>query len=257
MVDERETSAVTWSRADLHVHSTWSDGIDTVVQILEHVAEHTDLSVVAITDHDDVRGALEARELAARRGYPFEVVPGTEVTTREGHLLALFVEQRLPMLRSLEWTLDEIHAQGGLAIVPHPMSWLILSVGRRALTRVAGRQSAGLYFDGIELVSPSWAGRVAASRATALNVDLLELPTLGGSDAHARSLVGSAVTRFPGRTAADLHEAIRVGSTTPEGRHWTVAEHLQGVHRQLWRSMIAHPTEKVARGLGRRSATRT
>ncbi|MBI2322921.1 MAG: PHP domain-containing protein [Chloroflexi bacterium] len=245
-----------WGRADLHVHSAWSDGLDAVGQILEQVAEHTALDVVAITDHDDVRGALEARDLAAQRGYRFEVVPGVEVTTREGHVLALFVERPISMLRSVEWTLDAVHAQGGLAIVPHPMSWLILSVGQRALRRVAGRRNEGVYFDGIELAGPSWAGRVAAQRAADLNATLLHLPALGGSDAHSRTLVGTAVTRFAGRTADELRRAIAAGETQHVGRHWTVAEHLHGLPRQLWRSMIAHPTEKAARSLRVRLGSR-
>lgn len=245
-----------WGQADLHIHSQWSDGLDTVGRILEYVAEHTALDVVAMTDHDDVRGALEARELAARRGYRLAVVPGVEVTTRAGHLLALFVERPIPMLRSLEWTLDEVHAQGGLAVVPHPMSWLILSVGRRALLRVARRRSEGLYFDGIELAGPSWAGRVAARRAALLNAALLHLPSLGGSDAHARTLVGTAVTCFPGRTAEDLRRAILAGETRHVGRRWTVAEHLQGLPRQLWRSMVVHPSEKAVRSLGSRLGAR-
>jgi predicted metal-dependent phosphoesterase TrpH len=257
MADDSDPRNEGWGQADLHVHSTWSDGLDGVAAILDHVARHTALNVVAITDHDDLRGALEARELAACRGYPFEVVPGVEVTTRQGHLLALFVERPIPMLRSLEWTLDEVHAQGGLAIVPHPMSWLILSIGRRALMRISQRRDEGLYFDGIELVGSSWAGRVAADRAAVLNTTLLRLPVLGGSDAHARTLVGSAVTRFPGRTAADLRRAICAGQTTASGRRWTLGEHLHGVHRQLWRSMVAHPSEKVARCFRQRAGTRS
>lgn len=251
MHDDGATPAP-WGRADLHIHSDRSDGLDSVERILDHVAAQASLDVVAITDHDEVRGALEARELAARRSYRFDVVVGSEVTTRHGHLLALYVERPIPMLRSLEWTLDEVHAQGGLAVVPHPMSWLILSVGRRALLGVARRRSEGLFLDGIELVAPSWAGRVAAGRAAALNDAVLRLPVLGGSDAHTRSLVGTAATAFPGRTADDLRRAILAGQTRPSGRHWTLSEHLHGMHLQLWRSMVAHPGAKVARCLGLR-----
>ena len=59
------------------------------------------LDVIAITDHDETSASLEARDWAARHGYRVQVVPGVEVTTREGHLLALFVEERPPALRAL------------------------------------------------------------------------------------------------------------------------------------------------------------
>src|SRR5439155_27082660 len=87
-------------KADLHIHSTYSDGIDSIPKILEFVEHQTDLDVLAIADHDDVRGAHEARELAARRNYRVQIVMGTEITTRQGHLLALFVERDFPMLKS-------------------------------------------------------------------------------------------------------------------------------------------------------------
>src|SRR5436189_2300642 len=62
------------SKADLHLHSTYSDGIDSIPKILEFVEHQTDLDVIAIADHDDVRGAHEARELAARRNYRVQIV---------------------------------------------------------------------------------------------------------------------------------------------------------------------------------------
>ena len=88
-----------YGKADLHIHSTYSDGIDSIPKILDFVEHQTDLDIIAIADHDDVRGAHEARELAARRNYRVQVIMGTEITTRQGHLLALFVERDFPMLK--------------------------------------------------------------------------------------------------------------------------------------------------------------
>jgi len=78
-------------KADLHLHTTVSDGLVTVERLLEYVEHETDLDVIAVTDHEDALGGLRARELAAKRGYRVEVIPGAEVTTLQGHLLALFV----------------------------------------------------------------------------------------------------------------------------------------------------------------------
>ena len=61
-------------RADLHMHSTYSDGIDTIQQILHHVEYNTDLNVIALTDHDVVEGALRARDLWAKGNYRFDFI---------------------------------------------------------------------------------------------------------------------------------------------------------------------------------------
>ena len=66
-----------WSKADLHVHSTHSDGHASVGEVLEYAARKTDLRVVAITDHDTIEGALQAQALAGE--YGLEVVVGEEV----------------------------------------------------------------------------------------------------------------------------------------------------------------------------------
>src|SRR5579883_1355660 len=84
------------SLADLHIHTTGSDGMAEPAAVLEEVARGGSLSVIAITDHDDLTPALRARELHARRSYRFGFVAGMEVTTFEGHLLALFIEHGVP-----------------------------------------------------------------------------------------------------------------------------------------------------------------
>ena len=81
-----------FGRADLQVHSAYGDGMATAAEIFDRVEAHGALDVIAITDHDDVTGALEAREVHARGHYRFAFVPGIEVTTRSGHMLALFVD---------------------------------------------------------------------------------------------------------------------------------------------------------------------
>src|SRR3982750_1715147 len=89
-------------KADLHIHTSLGDGLASVQQIFEYVENYTDLDIIAITDHDDIRGAMQALELVEKRKSRFKVVPGNEITTRQGHLLALFVTVEFPMLKSLE-----------------------------------------------------------------------------------------------------------------------------------------------------------
>ena len=104
-----QSSVLSTGKADLHIHTSLGDGLASVEQIFDFVENYTDLDIIAITDHDDIRGALQALELAERRNYRFQVIPGNEITTRNGHLLALFVTQEFPMLRSLEWSMAAVH----------------------------------------------------------------------------------------------------------------------------------------------------
>jgi predicted metal-dependent phosphoesterase TrpH len=105
--------------SDLHIHSIHSyDGTSSVPAILKYVADHTDLNVIAITDHDTIAGVREALYLAPR--YGIEVIPGCEVSTAEGHLIALFIKEVIPAGLSLVETVQRVAAQGGLCVVPHP-----------------------------------------------------------------------------------------------------------------------------------------
>jgi predicted metal-dependent phosphoesterase TrpH len=236
-------------RADVHLHTDEVDGLQSAADLLDYAEHHTDLDVVAITDHDEVRGAHKARDLAAQRNLRVQVITGTEVTTRHGHLLALYVDQTFPMLKSIDATLAAIHEAGGIAIVPHPMSWLTTSVGERTLRRIhalgaAGRAS-GVYFDAIEMLNPSVAGRVAHRRASELNRNLLQYPVMAGSDAHASDLIASAYTTFPGRAPADLRTAFAAGTTRAHGRFWSFEEHRKIAGESLYRAWILVPARKV------------
>jgi predicted metal-dependent phosphoesterase TrpH len=88
-------------RADLHIHTTHSDGNYTPAQVID-LARRSGLSAVAITDHDTLAGFAEAR--AAAEGTPVEVIPAAEITCEYGgkdlHLLAYFVRPDDPDLGS-------------------------------------------------------------------------------------------------------------------------------------------------------------
>ena len=75
-------------KADLHIHTRHGDGLDSVERIFEHVEAKADLDVIAITEHDSLETALDAREAWARGNFTFDFVPGVEVTTLEGHVVA-------------------------------------------------------------------------------------------------------------------------------------------------------------------------
>ncbi len=199
-------------KADLHLHTRVSDGLATVEQLLEHIEHKTDLDVIAVTDHEDAAGGHRARELAAKRQYRFEVIVGAEITTIHGHVLALFIDDTPKSFRRVESTLEAIHRQGGLAVAPHPMTWLTRALSHRTLERLHAHGQAGVQFDGIETANPSPAGKQAAAKARRLNGRWGLAPT-GGSDAHHLLCAGTGWTEFAGSSAADLRHAIQTRQT--------------------------------------------
>lgn len=229
-------------KADLHIHSSLSDGMADIPTLLEYVETQTNLDVIAVTDHDDIRGALAARDAHERGTYRFEVVTGMEITTIEGHLLALFIDEPIPCLRGVEETLAAIHRLGGVAIIPHPLTWLTRGLGERHIRRVTTSKVDGVHFDGIELTNGTPAGRSGARKAKALNRSL-GVAEAGGSDAHFLEAVGAGYTEFPGHTSADLRQAILDHTTRgvcaphPSVREIGYAQ----VARQTYRGIMSTP----------------
>jgi predicted metal-dependent phosphoesterase TrpH len=229
-------------RADLHLHTRASDGLMSAIDLVDYVEHETDLDVIAITDHDETSASLEAQAWAVRQGYRVQVIPGVEVTTRDGHLLALFVEERPPALRSLQATAEWVLSRGGLCLAPHPFTRWTHSLSGSTLAAAADAELLA----GVEVLNASLAGR--ASRPHALRfADRRGLAAIGSSDAHMASMVGLARTRFVGRMPHDLRVAIENRTTQAEGRFATPAEMVAEAIPQLARSMVHLPLRRVVR----------
>jgi hypothetical protein len=217
-------------RADLHMHTTVSDGTATVRQLLDHLTRRSEaqrraLDVIAITDHDRLEASLWAYE--RRHRYPFDIIPGVEVSSRGGHVLALWVTQPIPMDLSLQETIAAIHAQGGLAVLAHPFHVQMGFVAKNAPRYLRTPQlllewgldaievhNAGMLTPGCNLVARSVAARIGITQ-------------LGNSDAHTLGAIGSGWTRFPGHTAAHLRTAIETGQTRARGHYWGAREYVK------------------------------
>ncbi len=204
--------------ADLHIHSIYSyDGICTIPAILEWAAGRTDLDVIAITDHDSMAGLAEAQRLAGHFG--IEVIPGVEVSTAEGHLLALFVDRPIPAGLSLAETLRRIRQQDGVAVAPHPTGRGASSLSFAAVEWALADPEFGATLVGIEAFN---AGLVLTGQndSIAKHTARLPLAQLGNSDAHTPGMIGKGSTEFDGRTASDLRAALLNRSTRarPAGR---------------------------------------
>ncbi len=192
-------------KADLHMHSEASyDAEGTVHEILAK-AQEVGLDIVSVTDHDQIEASLEATELS--KGYGVSAIPGVEVSTAEGHVLAWNVDETPEMGEPVEETIEEIRGLGGVACIPHPFQRLRHGVGGvedcDAVEIYNSRLLTGL--------SNRKAGRFARRR---------DLPVVAGSDAHIVEMVGQAYTIVDAEEARadEVMEAIVDGKTEVGGR---------------------------------------
>src|SRR5690348_14224128 len=136
--------------ADLHMHSIYSyDGTASVPAILGR-AKALGLSVIAITDHDEIAGSLKAVELAPQ--YGIEVIPGIEITTADGDLLAYNITEKVPPHLPVEETILRVGALGGFCIAAHPMASGMGMNSMSALTilKILSNRKLTKFFIGIE-----------------------------------------------------------------------------------------------------------
>ena len=199
------------SSADLQIHTRASDGLDDAAAILR-AAESRGLDCIAITEHDDVAGAFSARETAERAGSPVHVIIGSEITSRSGHILGLWLDEPVPMLRSAPETVSAIWRQGGVAVIAHPLAWFPPSLGARAIDRLlrdlAPELAAGDAVLALETANPHPTARWRRDRLLQLNRERWRLPETGGSDAHFAEHVGAAATLYDGSDPEALRAAL-------------------------------------------------
>jgi predicted metal-dependent phosphoesterase TrpH len=196
---------------ELHTHSALSyDGRDPVELLLEQ-AEAVGLDALAVTDHDEIDASLEAA--AKAQEYDLVGIPGMEVSSSAGHVLALGVEELIPAGLSFVETLDRIHELGGIAVVPHPFQ-----KSRHGVAPHVSEETLASA-DAIEVYnSRLFTGR--SNRQAERFAEDHGLPMTAGSDAHIAEMVGQAVTEVDAyhRSAEGILDAIQEGRTSVVGK---------------------------------------
>lgn len=199
--------------ADLHMHTVYSyDGTASVSAVLIR-AKQVGLDVIAITDHDEIMGALKAFDMAPQ--YGIEVIPGIEITTAEGDLLALFVTQKIKPGRWLIETILDVGEAGGICIAPHPMArgTAMKSLSSSSIQRALDHPIASRILIGIETYNATILDRESNLLAQKLWTECPGIAQVGNSDAHILQAIGAGATEFFGSTAAHLLDALWVGAT--------------------------------------------
>lgn len=215
---------------DPHIHTTFSDGRHTPRQVLDAASRIPGLDTIAITDHDCIEGALEAQRYLESRDRGPQVIVGEEVSSRDGHIVGLFLEQKVRPAMSAEDTISAIHAQGGLAIAVHPFRL----PGREGVAALA----ATLPFDAVEVLNgaPTPRGRFANRRVARL--DIGGRPVTAGSDAHIREMVAVCCTEYPGAGPGAFREALLEARTRPSRRRVSLLPYV----RYAGLKVVRHPS---------------
>lgn len=211
-------------KADVHIHSVYSDGDEKIEDILEYAQNKTDLDVIAISDHDTIEGALKAQELMKGKNYRFQLIIGEEITTQEGHIVGLFLKEAIPSNLSVQETLARIRVQKGLAIASHPFYHSKMKHAKYATMDGIGATTLlrnNSFIDAIEIVNATPTLSDENLAASILNKTLLFNAEVGNSDAHILAAIGMGYTLFEGKTAADFRKAVLQHQTRAMYKNWS------------------------------------
>jgi len=206
------------SKVDTHIHTKYSgnskkisvipDCISRPERILKF-ADKKGIDFLAITDHDTIRGGIETEKLA-----PSRIIVGEEISTSDGELLGLFLNETIPPNLSAEESIERIKEQGGLAIAPHPYS-VICPCLKDLIYK--------LKIDGIEVFNAFHRDGILNRKAAEENKKIKKAP-IAGSDAHTERMVGNAFTLFKGNTPEDFYKAVKKKKTIPQGQVTTMEQ---------------------------------
>ncbi len=197
-------------KIDLHVHTCYSCDATTTLRDVVVYSKKRGLNGIAITDHNTLDGALK---LAQKK--ELIVIPGVEIDTLQGHIIALNTTTPIPPKLSPHETIQRIHEAGGIAVAPH----------LTAITKAGLRRQPISNFDAIEVINSMAFPFFFSSHLSRKLAIRYSLPQTAGSDSHLPQAIGRAYTIIDADPEVnDVIRAIKMGATIPIGKpiSWTV-----------------------------------
>jgi predicted metal-dependent phosphoesterase TrpH len=189
-------------KIDLHVHTVGSPDAHTRIEDLPQIIRARGLDGIAVTEHNNFDPPSFTDAL---------IIPGVEISSRDGHIVALGVKEKIPRGLPADETISRIHNQGGIAIIPHPHD----PVSERV--RIA---DLGVRPDAVETINADALSFYFSNWLAKRDARKFDLPEVGASDSHIPQTIGDAYTIIdsPSPDVQDILEAIRLGKVHPEGR---------------------------------------
>ena len=215
------TIPASWLTVEFHCHTVFSrDSSNRIPELIEQ-ARARGLDRLAITDHNTIAGALEAKALA-----PGLVIVGEEILTLQGELLAYYLKEEIPPRLSADETIARLRAQGAFIAVPHPFDRHRHGWKRDDLLRILPQ------VDAIEVFN-------ARSFRCSLNDKALfftrdqQVPAIAGSDAHSLRELGYARTLLPPFTDTESLRQV-VNQSVIKARRLSAWAHAQANLAVAW-----------------------
>ena len=204
------------------MHSNYSKDSLITPKELVFYAKKRGLDAVAVTDHNQIEGSLKiAKET------DFLIIPGMEVSSADGHIVALNLQELIPRGLSAKETVDRIHQAGGIAIAVHPYAWL-----KGSLTRHIEEAQ----FDAIETLNASAFPFGLNKRKATAAAQKLKLPQVAGTDAHFGPTIGYGYTALDCEPNVDsIAKAIVNGKCQACGQKVPLTLTLQRQYRLIRR----------------------
>jgi len=179
-------------KADLHIHTEYSmDCSMSLEQVISRCLERG-INCVAIADHGTIKGALKMRDIT-----PFPVIVAEEILTPHGEIMGMFLKEGIPSGLSVEQTISQIKAQGGLVCIPHPFD-----VFRQSALNGRILEELVEQIDVVEVFnarSPLLRGSIKAQTFA----QKYDIPGSAGSDAHILNEIGNAYVEMPEFSSRD------------------------------------------------------
>ncbi len=210
---------------ELHCHSWHSHGRKIIWEGTASPGQMVDalkksgFGGLALTDHDSIAGWEGARRAAKSKGMVF--IPGMEVSTLSGHMIAMGISEPVKPRLPLDDTIDLIHDQGGIAIAPHPFD-----------VRGEGVRDEFIKADAVEVFNSLNLTRVENS-LTRAKARKSGLPAVGGSDAHSIEMLGMTANIIEADDADSALRQIRKGNVRVEGRYTPVPVMVSWARRRM------------------------
>lgn len=218
-------------KADLHIHSFYSnltqserwpgflskiivDSRHTIENVFQ-LAKKSRLDIISITDHDEIQGCLEALNTAKK--YNITVIPGTEVTTGEGDLLAYNIFENVPTKMGLKKTIEYIKERNGIVVAPHIFSPGGIFHKLRKEFLSANTNIEKFNVQGIDAIDIYSYIMGKADKAASKYADKKNLPKIAGSDSKVPTQVGNVYTEIDVKSNSipNILAAIKNGRTWP------------------------------------------
>lgn len=209
-------------KLDPHIHSIYSGDARSKPKDIIKQARILGLDAIAISDHNSIEGSKVAIELSKKIDN-FLVVPSIEISSSKGHILGFGVETLIPQGLSPEDTVERIHDEGGIAIVPHPFSSYrngLFFRNKKIMKKLVDSKES-ISIEGVEVRNARYIFGYSNTKSNSL-ADKYDLAKIGSSDSHFIESIGNCYTEITDidnePTVDDIIEAIRSKKTIAKGK---------------------------------------